>query len=296
MLASLSTCSRSAGSLPHTLLVLAVVAAWGAASCAGSGLSQAGDAGSPDAGGVDASTPTSPDAGTPETLSGKILFRASSEGFVGLRAELYRTPVATPKPITYGDGHCDVDFSHTGDSIDDTSIVFRTPAPDDLDLGPSLTATDGTDTFRAPVETLNGGLQYSGVLMLAQPFDTTWTLTNSGSEKGLAAGTLALLHVPGRVEVQVPAPIVGSLSTESGHVTLRYSGGEGATTFHVNMLGTKATVDCYPAPGSTSFELPPEIFSALDRGITPRIWAESIRYVTVDGKTVMVRVSSDTLD
>jgi hypothetical protein len=223
-------------------------------------------------------------------VSGKLFFRVMGEGVL-FAAQFLQTPRVSPPTRVVGDGHCEIHRPpDDGDSVDNS--FFLDSSTDDLDLGTTLTATNGTTTFSATVDTSGGGFRYRGGVP-GPPFGfaSTWTLTNSGSPSGLAAGTIATMKAPAQV-VQDTAP----QSTTSGHVTITWSGGEGADYMHINILGEAATVDCYPASTSTSFDLPPEVFSVLDRSIVARISAESVSIVTLGDRRVQVRVSSDNLD
>jgi hypothetical protein len=241
-----------------------------------------------DGGGSDAAQ-QSDAGGMAEAIDGRILFRGLGEG-VYFNVVLNRAAVAAPTAITRGDGHCDVHPVGAGDSF-----VGIFP-PGDLDLGATVTAINGSTTLAAKVDTSGGGFQYLYTQAGVDAFGKTWTLANSGSKTGLAATTLVTVQVPARVVPIVPAPEGGSVDTTSGHVTLKWTGGEGAQTFHVYIQTSKAEVDCYPAPTATSFELPAEVVKVLDPQVTPALWAESVTVAHTGNRRLWVRVTSDNLD
>jgi len=217
-------------------------------------------------------------------LGGRVLFRSSIE-FPGLKAEVYVTPIAAPPPIAFGDGHCDITLAPgEGNQID--GPFFINPPGADVDLGANLTATDGTEKFMAPSS--NGQYTGSGEMPV---FAVQWTITNSGSAT-VPAGQLATFTTP----AQVMQPDENPISTTSPPVVIAYSGGQGAQTIHINILSTMATVDCYPAVGTTSFTLPPQAVAVLDPMVSPRVWAESVTYITMQGRQVMLRFTADNLD
>jgi hypothetical protein len=220
-------------------------------------------------------------------IEGQVLFRALGEG-VAMAAELYARPVSVTPPVL-GDGHCAIAAPGAdGDAIDGT--FFRTTPGDDLDLGDALTATDGTATLVAMVD--QSGTDYHYLASATMPgFDAAWTIRNSGSATGLAATTLAAFHTFTPV-VASDAPV----DTTMAPVVVTYSGGAGAMTFHINILASAGEVDCYPAPDSTSFQLPPNVVSHVGASFVPRVWAESVYYPVVLGHRIRVRVTSDNLD
>ncbi|MFO0756840.1 MAG: hypothetical protein U0359_10125, partial [Byssovorax sp.] len=227
--------------------------------------------------------------GTVDQIDGRILFRGLGEG-IAFEVDLYAEPVSAPAAITRGDGHCDVHATGEGDSF--VGVI----PPGTLDLGASVTAKSGALTFDATVDGTTGGFSYIFTQAGVDAFDKTWTLTNAGSASGLAATTLATVHVPAAVVPIVPTPGGGSIETTGGKVTLQWTGGEGADSFHINIMSSKAEVDCYPAPSATSFDLPAEVVSALDPIVVPAVWAESVSLVPVGGRRIWVRVTSDNLD
>lgn len=241
-----------------------------------------------DGGGWDAAQ-QSGDGGGAETIDGRVLFRGLGEG-VAFNVVLNHAAVAAPTAIARGDGHCDVHRVGEGDSF-----VGIFP-PGDLDLGATVTASNGATTLAAKVDTIGGGFQYLYSQAGVDAFGKTWTLANSGSQTGLAATTLVTVQVPALVVPIVPAPQGGSVDTTSGHVTLKWTGGEGAQTFHVYIQTAKAEVDCYPAPTATSFELPAEVVKVLDPRVTPALWAESVTVAHAGNRRLWVRVTSDNLD
>ena len=257
----------------------------GGAGGGGTGGSGA-DGGSEDGGTADGGV----DAGTHDLLGGKILFRGLTEG-IGFEAEIYRVPIAAPAPVVYGDGHCDVALPpSSGDDI--LADFFRDPSADDLDLGATITASDGTNTLVAQRAASGNSAQYQiGAAGPPFAFSKTWTLTNSGAAGGVASTTLATIFVPSAV-----ALISGAIDPTAGPVIIQYSGGAGASFFHINLANGAATIDCYPAPDSTSFTLPSGLVHLLDRFVVPSVSAESISWVTVNGNPVRVRVTSDYLD
>ena len=266
------------------------------AGSGGVGGGTAGTAGASGQGGTSAAAGSGGSAGaagmgggTPATLDGRILFRGLGEG-IEYDVEMYAVAVPSPVEIVRGDGHCDVHAPGEGDGF----ITFGMPGT--LDLGPSVKATSGTESYTVAVDTSTGGFQYLFTKAGVDAFDKTWTLTNEGSASGLAATTLATLHVPSQVVPIVPAAGGGTIDTKNGPVTLQWTGGVGAQTFHIALMSSKADIDCYPSPSATSFELSNEILKLLDAQATPLLWAETVTYVAVGSRNVRVRVTSDNLD
>jgi hypothetical protein len=269
------------GTLVFTIVCLTTAAAAASCSSSSSGASSASDAGASDVEIVDATEAP--------TLGGKILFRGLGEGlYFGL--QIYADPVIAPGVPTLGDGHCDVHAPGNGDGITRENLFNAFPA---LDLGDTVTASNGKITLAASAGDA-GTYQYEAALAGSFGFDTTFTLKNSGSGSGAPASTLATFRVPGRVSQQdASSPVmVGN----GGPVTITYSGGDGAQSFHINISGSGAEIDCYPAPNTTSFTIPPNVVTHLDSMFTPIVWAESVTWVTVANRRVMLRVTSDNLD
>ena len=222
-------------------------------------------------------------------IDGKLLFRALGEGSA-LEVELYGTPRAAPAAIVRGDGHCDVHPVGSADNF--VNGIFLDSPTDDVDLGTTIVATDGVVTFTA-TGSAPASHQYEGALATSERrFDSTWTLTNSGAAGGLEGGTLATLHTPDAVGGVSFDPI----DTTKGPVTVTYTGGAGAESFHIEIQGKQAIVDCYPPAGSNSFTLPVSVGSFLDPMIMPLIWAETVSYVRIGDRRVLQWVTSDNLD
>jgi hypothetical protein len=229
------------------------------------------------------------DGSVVDTIDGRILFRGLGEG-VAFDVVMNQVASAPPAAITRGDGHCDIHPVGEGDSF----VGFFPPG--DLDLGQTVTATNGATMLDGTVDTLGGGFEYLYSRAGVDAFGKRWTLANSGSKAGLAATTLATVQVPAAVVPIVPAAQGGSVDTTSGHVTLKWTGGEGAQTFHIFIQSAKVEVDCYPAPTATSFALPAEVIKVLDKSIIPALWAESVTIAQVGSRRLWVRVTSDNLD
>jgi hypothetical protein len=264
------------------LTVVFLAAAGAAASCSSSSSgSSASDAGASDVEIVDATEAP--------TLGGKILFRGLGEGLY-FGVQLYAQPITAPGFPTLGDGHCDLHAPGRGDGITRENLFTDFES---LDLGETVTASNGKTIFAASAGDA-GTFQYEAALAGSFGFDTTFTLANSGAGSGAPAGTLATFRVPGRVSQQdASSPVVVG---NGGPVTITYSGGDGAQSFHINISGSSAEIDCYPAPNTTSFTIPAGMVTHLDAMFTPIVWAESVTFVMVAGRRVMLRVTSDNLD
>jgi hypothetical protein len=229
------------------------------------------------------------DAAIQSTFDGTILVRAFGEG-AGFEVELYASPRPAPTLPALADGHCDV---HAHDEGDISPVgIFITPAPADVDLGSTVTATDGALTVTGTAGTPG---QYAGALATSGTrFSSSWTLTSSGASDGLAAGTLVTVKTPSAV---TPDPDSQQpIDTTSGTVVVPLGGGVGAETFRIEIEGSKGDVDCYPAPGTTSFTVPASLVPMLDPMVTPLVWAESVSYVMIGERRVLLRVTSDNLD
>jgi hypothetical protein len=264
------------------LTVVFLAAACAAASCSSSSSSSsASDAGASDVEIFDATEAP--------TLGGKLLFRGLGEGLY-FGVQLYAQPITAPGFPTLGDGHCDLHAPGTGDDITRENLFTDFAS---LDLGDTVTASNGTITLVASAGDA-GTFQYEEALAGSFGFDSTFTLKNSGSPSGAPASTLATLRVPGRVSQQdASSPVKAG---NGGPVTITYGGGDGAQSFHINISGSSTEIDCYPAPNTTSFTLPANVAVHLDATFTPVVWAESVTFVMVAGRRVMVRVTSDNLD
>jgi hypothetical protein len=227
-------------------------------------------------------------SGATAKLDGSILFRGLGEG-IAYSVDLFATPQPAPTEVAHGDGHCDVHPTGGGDA--DLSLP---PSSGTLDLGATVTATSGATAFTAPVS--SAGFQYVFTQAGVDAFGKTWTLTNSGSSQGLAATTLAMVHVPTAVVTVVPPPGGVSLDTTTGPLVLQWTGGEGAQTMHVNLGSSKVQIDCYLPPMATSFAVPADLQKQLDPQVVPIIFAETVALVPIGARTVRVRVTSDNLD
>ncbi len=226
------------------------------------------------------------DGGPPGSLGGRVLLRGLTEG-IALRGEVYLDHTETFPTIAYGDGHCDIHRSpEPGDDID--GPFFSSPPRPDVDLGDVIIATNGEVRLEAPAIRRGTSVTYEG--SAGGPpfvFGTNVTLLASGPPERAIVTVL----VPGEVTTDT-----SSIGTRDGPVLVRYAGGEGAEFFHLNILGTRATVDCYPAAGTTSFVVPEDALAALDATAFVRISAERIDVVELDGRAVLVRTVSDYLD
>jgi hypothetical protein len=237
--------------------------------------------------------PDAPIAGGGDPLDGgTIVMFAEPEG-TGFLIELYdsTTKGRDLAPIV-ADGHCDVRPPLT---VLDTTVVDR-------DLGPAVTAFDGTHTVTADVaDTITFGLadfllpevERSGTVFFygagGEPvFDSTWMLTTD-------AGPLATVAVP----QQVFQDAIGDPHTAGEPWTIAYSGGANADYIDIYVAGANGTADCYAVPGTTSFTIPAAVLDAIidDNGSAGvNVFAYNRSVQTIAGRHVVVAGVAQNLD